>query len=174
MSAHSGLRGRYEETCRIAAAHSVDPIVLREGWMQHRKSVRAHEGVRDRICVLGVPSISTGRYDRGQLVHRRQLRSAAHNSRWAQASWEESESSDSVRVGDVRKTGRELDAAMSSLFEQVQAEWGGAAKFDCFVEALRHELHVLSDRRLHTAYFHSIDLGGRSEGPTLVKMQTSR
>ncbi|CAL8463924.1 g3459 [Coccomyxa elongata] len=31
VSANSRLRETYEETCRIAAAHSVDPVLLREG-----------------------------------------------------------------------------------------------------------------------------------------------
>ena len=73
----------------------------------------------------------------------------------------ESESSDSVTVADVRETGRELDAALSSLFEQVLDAWGEKTAFDCFVEALRHELHKLSGNKLHTAYFHRIDLSGR-------------
>ena len=79
-----------------------------------------------------------------------------------------------MTVADVRETGRQLDAALSSLFEQVQAAWGVEVDFPCFVEALRHELHKSSASRLHTAYFHSIDLGGRADGPTLVKVQTSR
>ncbi|CAL8461555.1 g1086 [Coccomyxa elongata] len=56
---------------------------------------------------------------------------------------------------------------------EVQAAWG-EVDFPCFVEALRHELHTSSASRLHTAYFHSIDLSGRADGPTLVKVQTSR
>ena len=39
LSADSGLRERYEQTCRIAAAHSVHPVVLRE------------DGIRQSECM---------------------------------------------------------------------------------------------------------------------------
>ncbi len=34
----------------------------------------------------------------------------------------------------------------------------------CFIEALRYQLHAFTSRKLHTAYFHSIELSDRADG----------
>ncbi|CAL8461554.1 g1085 [Coccomyxa elongata] len=174
VSANISLRETYEETCRIAAAHSVDPVVLREDGISTERVFELMRESETGYVYLEYPS--TVRVDPlddnwgigdsfgVQLI----------NPEGAQSSWLDSESADCVTVANVRETGRELDAAFSSLFEQVQIAWGVEVDFPCFVEALRHELHKLSASRLHTAYFHSIDLSRRPDGPTLVKVQTSR
>lgn len=174
VSANIRLRETYEETCRIAAAHSVDPVVLREDGISTERVFELMRESETGYVYLEYPS--TVRVDPlddnwgigdsfgVQLI----------NPEGAQSSWLDSESADCVTVADVRETGRELDAALSSLFEQVQIAWGIEVDFPCFVEALRHDMHKLSASRLHTAYFHSIDLSTRPDGPTLVKVQTSR
>ena len=175
VCADSGLRGRYEETCRIAATHSVDPVVLcDDGYSTERVYELMRESKTGYVYLEYPASVQVDTIEDSSSIGE-SFGVQLINPEGAQASWVESESSDSVTVADVRETGRELDAVLSSLFEQVQAAWGGEANFDCFVEALRHELRKLSgSRQLHTAYFHSIDLSGRPAGPTLVKVQTSR
>ena len=174
LSEHDGFRGRYEEVYRIASEHSVDPTVLHEGVIS---AARVYELVRDSergFVYLQFPdSLQVDPLDDSsgigdsfgvQLI----------NGKGAQSSWLDSESAENVTVADVRDFGRDLDAGLSSLFEQVQAAWGKPVDRPCFVEALRYELHKFSSKKLHTAYFHSIDLSGRADGPTLVRVETSR
>ena len=172
VSEHCGLRERYEETCSIAAAHRIDPIVLckdRCSTEQMYELMRQSDTgyvYAEYASVQVDPLASSSPIDNFGV----QLVSPVG----PQSSWLDSEPVCCATVEDVRETGRKLDAALASLSEQVQDAWGVELDFPCFVEALRHELHKLSATRLHTAYFHSIDLSGRPDGPTQVKVQTGR
>ena len=174
LSAHSGLRNRYEETCRIEKAHSVRPVVLREeGYSAERVYELMRKSETGYVYLEYPASVQVDALDESSAIGDT-FGVQSINPEGAQSCWLDSESADRVTVADVRETGRELDALLYTLFEQVQAAWGGVVNFASFVEALRHEMHNLSASRLHTAYFHSIDLSGRPDGPTLVKGQTSR
>ena len=102
---------RYEQTCRIAAAHSVHPVVLREDGIS---TERVFELMRESelgyvyleypstIQVFSEDSLGIGDSFGVQLI----------NPEGAQSSWLDSESGNCVTVADVRETGRQLDAAL--------------------------------------------------------------
>ena len=174
VSAPSGLRERYADTCRTAAAHRMDPVLFSEGTFS---AERVYEVMRESEtgynCLGYLSSVQVDSLDNSSTI-RDSFRVQLKNPKGSQSSWLEEESAKCVTVADVREPGRDLKAFLSSLCNQVQAAWGVEVDFPCFVEALRHELHQLSASSLSTAYVHNSDPSGRPYGPTLVRVQTSQ
>ena len=169
---------RFQESCgtiaQIAAEHSVAPLVLREEDCSTRQIFDVVRSSESGYAFLQFPSTllvdkipeecCIGDHFGVQLI----------NPKTALASWVDSRLSAAATVGEACKIGERLDSLLNPAHQHVQAVWGFALEYSCFIEALRYLLHSFSSRKLHTAYFHSIDLSDRTNGPTLVQQQMPR
>ena len=174
LASDVAFRNCYDAVVQIAAGHSLDPLVLNEDECSTGHILSLIRSSRRGYCLVQFPSTlqtdslldrcSIGSHFGVQLI----------NPRTAQASWMDSESTAAATVGEARETGRQLDTILGSVYQLVQDAWGVALDYPCFVEALRYQMHSFSSSKLHTAYFHSIKLSDRANGPTLVQVQMPR
>ena len=168
------FRDCYDAVAQIAAEHSQAPLVLREGEDSTRHILDIIRSSEGGYAFLQFPSsllvdilpvdCCIGDNFGVQLI----------SPKTAQASWMDSEPSVALKVGEAREMGKQLDTLIASVHRQVQDIWELPVELSCFIEALRYHLHSFTSRKLETAYFHSIELSDRANGPTLVQQRLPR
>ena len=168
------FRDCYDAVAQIAAEHSQAPLVLREGEDSTRHILDIIRSSEGGYAFLQYPSTLLVDSLPGDCCIGDKFGVQLINPKTALASWMESESSFAMKVGDAREMGEELDSLIVSVYRQVQDIWGLPLELSCFIEALRYRLHSFSSRKLETAYFHSIELSDRANGPTLVQQRLPR
>jgi hypothetical protein len=174
LASNNKFRNCYDTVAQIAAEHSQAPLVLREGEDSTRHILDIIRSSEGGYAFLQFPSsllvdilpedCCIGDNFGVQLI----------NPKTALASWMDSEPSVAMKAGEARKMGERLDSLIASVHRQVQDIWGLPLELSCFIEALRYQLHSFTSKKLETAYFHSIELSDRANGPTLVQQRLPR
>ena len=174
LASDVNFRDCYNAIAHTAAKHSLAPLVLREDDCSTGQILDVVRGSKCGYAFLQFPSAllvdrlpkdwSIGDHFGVQLI----------NPKTALASWMDSESSAAATVGEACEVGEQLDSLLASVYQHLQDVWGVSLEHSCFIEALRYQLHGFTSRKLETAYFHSIDLSDRANGPTLVRQQMPR